>query len=573
MTKNDKCIHITTIIISIIFLTWAILPIIILQDRFVFTIHDNLDSYAGIAQIFHDRHLYFSTDQIMPFMNGLERKYTFISFNLYDFFSCFFGYLPGQILTRIVGIPLGFFSMLHLLRRIVGNIDYFRNDILILISTAYTITPCAPNRIIAFASLPLVIELFIYLYSQRERISFYAFLGFFIPFFSIFDTVLVFVIIFWFAFGIALGIKDKKVNFNIWISFLVICIAAVIVNINFFKVALCAEETNRGLAFGSTDFVFKWDLLSKCLLDGRYHAPALHKSFLLVFLAEGTIILYLFFKKEKNNKILRTQCIILLFGWIFWLFSGLIDALQKAGLRTNILFIDGFQWGRLVCLMRLVFYMMFVALLMQEIKREDIKIIIYGILCLQLIHIITANIEYNDSYYSIKYAITRYKEEEDKSLIAFNKFFSRELFKKIKKDIDYKNERVVAYGLHPSILQYNGFETLDGYMSVHSKEWQNQFREIIAPDLKENNQDKVYYDEWGGRMYLFGNLGFSHLDYGKKTDSSTSLYIDSQALKKYGGKYIFSRRLISNAGKLKIKFLKKYGSDKDLYDVYLYKVE
>ena len=571
MTKNDKYIHIMTVIISILFLAWAILPIIILRDRFVFTIHDNLDSYAGIAQMFHDKHLYFSTEQIMPFMNGLERKYTIVSYSLYEFFNCFFGFLPGQILTRIIGIPLGFFSMRLLARRIVGKIDSFRNDIIILISTAYAITPCAPNRIIAFAALPLIIEFFLLL-KQTTKFNKISLLGLFIPIISHFDMPLVFVISFWFVCGLFVGVKKKQFNINIWISFVLICVSTIIVNINLFKIALFAEETNRGLACGPTDFVFTWDVLKKCLLEGRYHAPPLHKSFLLLFLAESSVIVLLYINKKSDKKIFKTQCMILFFGWSFWLISALIDTLQAAGLRTNVLLIDGFQWGRLVCLMRLVIYTMFITILMQEIKRKDFKIIIYGILCLQLIHISTADVKYNDSMYSIKYAISRIKEKPDETLIAFNKFFAKDIFKKIKKDINYLDEGVVAYGLHPSILLFNGFNTIDGYISVHSMKWQNEFREIIAPTLDMYIQFKEYYDNWGGRMYLFGSLSYHPIDYKNKVEARP-LFINVDALKKYGGKYIMSRGRITNADKLNIKLFKKYESDKDLYDVYLYKVE
>ena len=99
-----------TALIIILMVSYSVIPMVLLREKYIFTIHDGLDSYAGLVQMFHDRKLYFSTSLTLPFMNDLEKKYSFISFNLYDFLNCTFGFLTGQILTRIIGIVLGFVS-------------------------------------------------------------------------------------------------------------------------------------------------------------------------------------------------------------------------------------------------------------------------------------------------------------------------------------------------------------------------------------------------------------------------------------------------------------------------------
>jgi len=119
-------------------------------------------------------------------------------------------------------------------------------------------------------------------------------------------------------------------------------------------------------------------------------------------------------------------------------------------------------------------------------------------------------------------------------------------------------------------LIYNGFNTLDGYESVYSIEYQLQFREIIAPALEQYDNWKDYYDGWGGRMYTYGDLPFTPTR--KKDGKRVPLYIDIEALKKYGGKYILSRSEFSNSDELGITLVNDYNMENSLYHIYLYKV-
>ncbi len=165
---------------------------LLLREGYCFTIHDGMDSYAGIVQMVHENRLYFHLNQVLPIMNGFDGKYTFLTYNLYDFLNCILGYLWGQILTRIIGVLLGFFSLKHLLEHIYPDRTRFQNDIILLLSAAYVVTPVAPNRMIGFASLPLVIDVFLNL-RNKEKISKRCLLGLLLPILSIFDAIFVFV--------------------------------------------------------------------------------------------------------------------------------------------------------------------------------------------------------------------------------------------------------------------------------------------------------------------------------------------------------------------------------------------
>lgn len=567
ITQNQK-IHLISVFIVIVCFAWAILPMLLLRENYVFTIHDGLDSYAGIVQMIHDHHLYFSTDQTLPIMNGLEGKYTFITYTLYDALNCLLGYLPGQILTRIIGTFIGFFSLKHLLNTLYKqrNMEPIQKDLLLLLSAAYAITPVAPNRMFAFASLPMVMELFLFLSKSKNKLSKWIWFALVIPVLSIFDAVLVFVLGFWVLFTVIVWIKEKKFNYNLGLAFVLMCISTLVVNINFLKVALVAEETSRGLLSQNLP-PFNFENLKKYLLNGQYHSTALQSPILLPFLAIGTIYAIYCYKKRKDEFI-KNQLLLLGIGWTFWFLSALFMTYGESGFRTGILLIDGFMWVRVIGIMRIVWYLMYAAVIFATFGKRQWHWIMYVAISLQLINVAINTTIYNDTLYSMVNAIS---DKKFSNKVNFREFFSTDLFDEIKEDINYNYEGVVAYGFHPSVLLYNDFCTIDGYFSVHPMKWQNEFREIIEPDLEINEEDREYYDTFGGRMYIFGPLDYSPTD--DKDVEPTDCYISVDALKKYGGRYILSRAPIANADELGIMFVNDYDNQDSLYHIYLYKVE
>ncbi len=634
LTKKEAIVRYATVLIVCFFTLYAILPMILLREEYIFTIHDGLDSYAGMVQMIYEKRLYFHMNQKMPVMNGVEGKYFFMTYTLYDFLNCMFGFMTGQIATRIISVFLGFFSMEYLLKRIFPSRSPIETDLLYLISIAYAITPCAPNRSIAYASLPCVIYLFLEL-AERRKFSYLVFLACLCPVFSCFDAVLIFVIILWFLFALILCLKDKKINVNLVVALLLMGVSAMLVNINYVRIAFCAGETNRSiLVVGNS--IFNWTLFKDFLFNGQYHAPALHGYLLLPVILIA--ISYALFQYRKDRKNIENKYIVAFaVGLFLWLFSAFIKAFQESGFGVGILLIDGVGWGRLVELMRIVWYLIFAALIFfvpsertfskagvllgililgiliwgmsiyfhevgypaggilingervnryrkylrilfllifsvgifSGISKRILNIILYALLLFQLSYIAVAGTTYNDTGITVVSKVFHLWNDES---INFREFFSEDLFQEIQEDIHYDNETVAAYGYHPSVLLYNGFNTLDGYLTVHSMEHQLQFREIIAPTLERVESWKNYYDGWGGRMYLYGYGELSYEPTRNKETEPTPLYIDVEAFKKYGGTYILSRAEIANAKELGITLVKDYDREDSLYHIYLYKV-
>lgn len=565
--KFEKYCHWVTLFIVGVCFAWAIMPMAILRENYVFTIFDGMDSYGGTVQNIHKNGLFFHMNQAMPFMNGLHGKYTFLTFTLYDFYNCMFGYVNGQILTRITGMVLGFLFTKRLLEMLSPPKNAFQADMIKLLAMAYIITPVAPNRMIGFATLPAIIILFLEL-EKREKLTKYIWISLLVPVFSIFDTILVFCLGFWFVAAIVAQWRKKRLNWNLNISFLVQCVVTIIVNWTFFAVALQAGDTNRSLSVDQrTEFLFDFDLFVNYLLNGQIHSSPLHREILMPFLAIGTIyVLFLVFvRKEKAN---RSVLYLVFAMWGMWILSAFIITAQECGFKTGFLLVDGFQWGRIIGFMRLGWYIIFACVLFITDRKTIWRTVLYGVVCLQLVYVATTHSTYNDTLDSVKHYKQTVINNNPKYYITYNDFYAPELFDEIKEDLVYNGEGVAAYGYHPAVLMNNCFNTVDGYQSVHSMEWQLQFREIIAPALDRYDDFRQYYDGWGGRMYLFGELPYNPTK--KKTTEEYPLYIDVEAFKKYGGKYILSRAQISNAEEIGLDYINDYNRETSIYHIWVY---
>lgn len=568
---TSKLRHIFTVIILLISFSWLLLPLLILRDNYCFAIYDGMDSYAGLVQFIHDNHFYFHLNSNLPIANGIDGKYTFLSYNLYDLFNCLFGFVPGQILTRITGAFVGFFSFKHLVDHIYPDKSDFQKDTALLIAALYIVTPVSPYRVIGFASIPIVIDTFLYLQKNREK-SKMCLLGFIFPILSCFDAIFMFVLGFWCLFLLIDWVLNKRLNKNLLFTFASMCISTVIINWNFFKVAVTAEETNRKIYVDRlTTFDFNWNLFKGYLLNGQYHATAYPQKILFPLCLIATIyIFHRLINKKITIKENTISILILCFGWGLCLLSALVMAGQESGFRIGILLIDGFQWGRVIALTRFTWMLMLVALAMLTGQERIWKIILYSAICMQLLYVALTPLNYNEPYDTIYNEICGLKNGYTPE-ISYKEFSSAHLFQEIKEDIKYNGEGVAAYGFYPSVLQLNNFNTIDSYFTVHSMEWQIQFREIIAPALEKYENYQNYYDTWGGRMYIFGPLSYEPTK--EKNVEPTNIYIDVEAYKKYGGKYILSRAEIANANNQGLYFINDYDSEDSMYHIYLYSVK
>ena len=124
--KQNKSLYMVTGIIVCLVIAYFVLPRLLLGKKYIFTIHDFLDSQAGIASIIHDNDLYFKSYQSMPVMNGISSMY-FKNYSLVSFLDCVPDFLTGQRITRVVSVLVGFILMFSLLRFIFDSTNTIQN--------------------------------------------------------------------------------------------------------------------------------------------------------------------------------------------------------------------------------------------------------------------------------------------------------------------------------------------------------------------------------------------------------------------------------------------------------------
>jgi hypothetical protein len=592
-------------------LFFYLLPFFLFGTNSIITIHDNLDNAIPWYKMYHDNTLFFKFDApTKGFSEMSTLYYAFNNFSLTPLLYYLFDDFIAYTINTYIYIFLGFFSMYLLLKK-TGKIDTI---LTIFISLCYAVLPVGPSLGVCVSTLPLIIAVFIHFIPQN-KFSWKILLILFYPLFSSFTMTGIFILGFWFLGLIILGIRNKKINPNLLIGFILLCIGYVLVDLRLFYV-MFVLKTPLNRAIFTRNHVFLRDLISYCI-NGHYHAASFQGKIIipLAFLV-SVFCLVTLIRKIKNqsgtmiariktavaeSSIYGRQLFILEFTVLIF---SLIAAIHDSGLLDDFIarhipVLSGFNWGRVWIFNRVLWYIIF-ALCLQLISgisvvvqktntsylSEKVKLVsflprlcVWVLVCVQILYISLAPVYYNDQIktwfneIAIKTGIAKkiMPKKNFNSYISYREFFAKDLFVKIKKDISYSGENVAAFGYHPSVLMYNGFNCIDGYINVYPMDYMRKFRTLIAPEFEINRKDREYFDRTGRRMYLYN----SELKYGPTRNKNTppvKLNIDMEVFRNdFKGCYILSRAEISNSGILGLELINRYDDKESIYTIYLYR--
>ena len=119
-----------------------------------------------------------------------------------------------------------------------------------------------------------------------------------------------------------------------------------------------------------------------------------------------------------------------------------------------------------------------------------------------------------------------YKENNYRNLYTFEGYYYFKKYSEIKKIV--KEKRVISIGLDPMIAIVNDMKTIDGYHTLYPLKYKSKFREVIKEELKKDEEFRVYYDDWGSRVYAFFK-------------DPQNIEIDFYAAKDLGAEYVISK--------------------------------
>lgn len=561
-----KSLKISIAFVIAIFLL-IISPYVIFGENNYITAHDNLENM--LPQFVQAKTFgFFSLDKPCGAMDNMSCAY--VGWGGFTIQNVLYYVLPPYtafVVMYIISILIGFISMYFLQKIIFGNES---KHIYIVTSLLYAILPLTPNWSIACAAIPLTALNFIQLYRTKDPK--WLIVTFFLPFLLEFQCDGLYICGLWILGCFFVCIKDKKFNKILFWGSVILIIATILFNLRMFYMKFVLNEPMNPRLVGDS-FIFSnfWATFKSYFIDGYYHAASLQKKLLLPFLfAILAFIAYPFAHGEKIWKEKPIQIILycLLCIVVFNAIAAL-DETHAFDIIKNLTPLKGYQFQRFFVFSRMIWYILFSALLML-LSNTKVKYIIPVILCLQTVEILTAHTPYNDSLRSLYYNI-RPSAAHDYN-VTWKEFYDEELFNSIKQEIDYQNEPVVAVGYHPFVLMFNKFNCIDGYLSYYPYKDFAKFRKLIAPELEQNEIWRTYYDNWGGRKYVCCS-DISDDPSRTKMHEPITLRIDTNVfINDFGGKYILSRAAIQNAENIGLVLVGSYTHPHSIYIIHVYKV-
>ena len=138
------------------------------------------------------------------------------------------------------------------------------------------------------------------------------------------------------------------------------------------------------------------------------------------------------------------------------------------------------------------------------------------------------------------------KIDNYKNIYTFSDYYNYEGYAKIKSIVNDK--RVLSIGLDPMVAVMNGIGAIDGYHNLYPLHYKKKFRKVIEKELRQNESQRKYYDNWGSRVYAtVGDI--------------KNIRIDFKEAKKIGAYYVISKYpIVSEKLSLKLSNL-----DQSLY--------
>ncbi len=548
------------IAIAIIFV-W-VLPYFVLNEDAHMRVHDNLDSNLGWYEVMKDNGIAFSPlhTPVEQIMNGEFSRDTYYS--EYYAMVFLFQFLPPVIaygLCQAITHFVAFIGMYLLLKKYVMKEEHNKAYILTIgVALAFSLTPYWPSGMLSILGMPLALWSMLNIYKGERSWKDLAVLTL-LPFFSTF-------VIGFFYFLAALGlfwlydfVRNKKSNWALF--FAILYMTMVYLAIDYRLVAsmiapISDELTNRDVFYQSKlDFVQTLKLVGKNYVISHNQDRTIHQYIILPVTIIG--LLFVLLKKQwRENKLyigLHLLNIVLSTWYAFWFFEGWQPLKEKFGILTS------FNFARFHYLRPMIIYVLFALTLKMLWKNRNMgRKLVYVLIIGQLLVLVPTNEQ------------IMYKNQP-----SYKAYFATDQFTDIKKYIGKPLDqyRVVSIGIHPNIAQYNGLYTLDSYSNIYPLDYKLQFRKIIEPELDKNKALRTYYDDWGGRCYIFVDELGKNYQYSKRSNKEINhLQLNVEALKEMGGQYILSAVPINNAAETNLTFMKDFESKNSNWHIYLYKV-
>ncbi|MGB5818589.1 MAG: DUF6044 family protein [Saonia sp.] len=510
-------------------------------------IHDNLDSNLSWIKVLLDSGTLFSSPQelVPQVFNGIPRSALYGTYDISLVWFSLFGMYGGYVVNKIVMGMVAFVGMYCLLKKHIVPKDTYALipfGVALLFSLlpywSFTLSVCG---------LPLVLYAFMNIRKgEHKPINWLIIVGF--AFYSslilsgIFFIALLFLIFFY---DIS---RNKKPNLLFLQAIGLLCGSYIISHFPlFYSFLFDSDYISHRTSFDPKLWTFSESLkkLDEILRFGQYHAHSLHTYLIIPILA---VLILQIIKKQIGKKYIFCLVFLVLTS----IFYGIIRWETVSPFINRVTAILPIQFQRFHFLHPMLWYLL-LGLSLAALYRYG-KILIVVILLFQLVHI-----------------AKQHEFITPPSGPSYKEFYAVPLFEEVKDFINLPPEdyRVISIGIHPSIAQFNGFYTLDGYYPNYPLKHKLKFREVISGELKKDKYLTYYYDNWGSRCYAFTHtLRRDHLN--PLPRKIKKLDFNFSVLKKMGGVFLLSSAEIDTTYAKELQLLHTFEHPDSYWKIYLY---
>nr|WP_142255439.1 DUF6044 family protein [Bacillus sinesaloumensis] len=546
------------IIIALLLIVIFVSPYFILGENAHLRVHDNLDSNLAWYRILAESgQMLGSVDATIPqIINGhLQRGAFGTEFSgivwLHALFPPMIAYGLSQFITRVFAF-LGMYLLLK--KHFITNQEWAW--IRIGVSLAFALTPFWPSGMLSTLGMPLALWALLNIRAgERSWVNWLT-----LTLLSLYASIVLGFFFFISAMGILWVvdvIRGKGWNLRFLSALIYFTFIFMVVEYRLVYSFLFMDEPNSRDEYfhARLSFLRAVRLSLKNYVLGHNHVMSVHGLIILpvTLLSLNIVVLKKRWEQEKVFIFLHILNAVLSIWYAFWFYKGWIP------LTERFHFLNTFNFARYHFLRPMVIYVLFaISLKILWEYRAGWKHACLFFLAAQLLFVASFNEE----------IVYRKKP-------SFQQFFAEKQFGDIKAYIGLpqENYRVASIGLHPAIAQFNGFYTLDTYNNFYPLSYKYQFREIIEKELEKDHKLREYFDEWGGRCYIFLDELGKHYMFKKNSKKEIKrMELNMQAFHDMGGRFIISSLPIKNAAENQLIHEKTFDSSESAWKIYLYRV-
>ena len=562
--------------LGIPFLILLFVPILVLGEGSVFSIYDQLDETL-FTYVITAGHL-FSGESIFPEMlGGIPASGVQPAAVLFVPFYRFLPLFHAFVLQYVIVCASAFYGMYLLVRRVTDS-----SGLSLVAGALFAMLPYQPVYGLSIVGVPLLLYCFINLYNRKH-------IGLSMAGIIYFGLTTHLVLIGYVSLtylavgGLVLLIKHrgfKKQDMWYYIGVAALFIVYCAVNFNMFLQLIVGTGdfvSHREEILNNTENIHIWDNIKAYFLSGGQHVETCQQYMMLPMLLI-TVLQGIRYKKlsEKGKSLYK----LLLLLWGIAALTAVVAGISvsepvMAWKNTKSGFFHYFQMDRYywvyAALWMFAFTVALSLLWLEFPKVQPIwKVILLAILVLPTANLIKVRsvLYENVNQYNNGSAITGYQTWED--------FYMEDVLAQVDDYIgrDKFEYRVASLGICPAPALMYGFYTIDGYSNNYSLEYKHEFREIIEGELEKNNDNRVYFDTWGSRCYLFASESGKNWFIQKTQDFRyEDLELNTEKMAELGCEYLFSAAQIVNAEEIGLHLEGRFDTEESLYEIWLYRIE